>query len=80
MPRQEHYYKKCTKIVCDGKEIRHVLVCPEGELLEQDRKCTHNVKMKRVRATIVAEEKHAMCVRHIVICGLFGCTIFFHNL
>jgi hypothetical protein len=54
------------------------MVCPDGEMLKQDRQCTCNVILRRVGATILAEEKHAMCMRHSVICGLFGCKIFFH--
>ena len=50
--------------------------------------------MRRVHATIVVMEKqcvtysecvfvavgiqHAMLMRHIIICGLSGCTIIFH--
>jgi len=52
----------------------------------------YNVRLRRVRATIVAMEKknitnselvflalgiqHAMCMRHIIICGLSGSTVF----
>jgi hypothetical protein len=60
---------------------------------KQDRQCTYNVTLRHVRATIVAVEKqyylfrlyvfvaldiqHAMRIRHIGICGLSGCTVFF---
>jgi len=55
---------------------------------------TYNVTLRRVGAIIVAVEKqcvtysecvfvtlgtqHVRCMRHIVICGLSGSTIFFH--
>jgi len=61
---------------------------------KQDRKCTYNVTLRRVRINIVAEKKnnkyyiscvsvvlviqHAIRTRHLVICDLFSCTIFFH--
>jgi len=47
-----------------------------------------NAKFRLVRATIFAVEKqnelynlstqHATCMRHIVVSGLPGCTIFLH--
>jgi hypothetical protein len=70
--------KNVPKLFAMKKKFGTFAVCPEGELLKQDRQCTHNVILSRVRAAIVAGEKHAMCMRHIAICGLFGSTIFFH--
>ena len=59
-----------------------------------DRQCTYHVTLRRIRATIVVVGKqyhtysecvavalgiqHAMHMRHIVICGLPGFTVFFH--
>jgi hypothetical protein len=59
-----------------------------------DRQFTYNVTMRRVRATTVVVKKqsvlnslsvfadlgiqHAMCMRHIVICGLSSSSICFH--
>ena len=56
---------------------------------------TYNVTSRCVHATIFAEEKrsvlqilsvcvalsiqHAMRMRHIVICGVYSCAIFFHT-
>ena len=61
---------------------------------KKDRQCTYNVTLRRVHETVDTEEKqqvlhflsasvalgiqHAMRMRHIVICGLSGCTTFFH--
>jgi hypothetical protein len=62
---------------------------------KQDRQCTYNITLRRIRATIVTVKKavtitysecvyvvlgiqHAMCIRHIAMCGLSGSTIFFH--
>ena len=60
---------------------------------QQARQCTYNVILRCVRANTSAVEKqwvlhvmsvclkgiqHAMRMRHIVICVLSGCTIFFH--
>jgi hypothetical protein len=61
---------------------------------KQDKQCTHNVTLRRVRATIVVVEKQyyifcvcvfvalgiqrAILMRHIVIYGLSRSTIFFH--
>ena len=28
--------------------------------------------------TVALVTQHAMCLHHIVICGLFGCAAFFH--
>jgi hypothetical protein len=58
---------------------------------KQDRQCTYIATLRRVRAIIVAVErnkcyiflvsvcrlKYPACHAHIVICGLFSCTIFF---
>ena len=63
--------------------------------VKQERKCTYNVTLRRVRVTIVAVERaisitysecvfialgiqHAKRMRHIVICGLSDCAVFFH--
>jgi hypothetical protein len=53
---------------------------------KQGREYSYNVTLMRAFATIVAVEKrvlglstqHAMRIRHIVICGLPGSTIFLH--
>jgi hypothetical protein len=61
---------------------------------EEDRQCTYNVTLWNVRATtVVVKKQYALyipkvCVfvalggphgmRHVFICGLTGCTIFFH--
>ena len=61
---------------------------------QQDIQCTHDVTWRRVRTYIVTVGKeyelhiivcitalgiqHALCMHHIVICGLPGSAIFFH--
>jgi hypothetical protein len=53
---------------------------------------TCNVTLRCVRATIIAVDitysecvlvalgmQHTICMRHIIICGLFGSTIFFSD-
>jgi hypothetical protein len=61
---------------------------------KQESQCTYSLTMRRVRATIVAVKKqwvsqpegvfvalvirHAMGMRHIVMCGLPRSTIFYH--
>jgi len=63
---------------------------------EQDRQCTYNVTIRRVRVTIIAVENNVyllfwvcFCIivnvarkahepYYIVICGLYGCSIYFH--
>ena len=55
--------------------------------MQQDRQCTYDVTMRRVPATTVAVTfsecvsvalgiRHAMHIRHIVICGLSGSQYF----
>ena len=63
----------------------------DRQLLKQDRQCTYNVTMRCVRVTTVymicsecvsvaLVTRNAKRIRHIIfnICGMFGCTIFFH--
>jgi hypothetical protein len=77
------------------RQPRSVLGCCSTD--KQDRQCTYNGILRRVRVTIVAVEEleyyifwvcvcslsYPACKAHapycIVICGLFGCIIFFHN-
>ena len=60
------------------KKFGTFIAIPEGELLKQDRQRTYNVILGWVRATIVAEEMHAMRMLRTVICGLSSYTVFFH--
>jgi hypothetical protein len=54
--------------------------------IQRDRQSANNVTMRRVIAAIVAVEKQSMLhivkdtthMRHIVVCGLSGSTVFFH--
>jgi hypothetical protein len=38
--------------------------------LKQDSRCTYNVTLRRVRATIVAEEKQCYCICWVCVCSL----------
>jgi hypothetical protein len=68
-------------------------MCETWLLSQQDRQCTNNITLRRVRAIIVAVQnqsiaysegvflalgiQHPMRMPHIAICGLSGSTIFF---
>jgi len=60
-----------------------------NQSLKQDRECTYNVTMRRVRVTTVAMKNKYVCslskplcteqaLYYIVICGLLGSTILLH--
>jgi hypothetical protein len=62
-----------SKTMCEAQKIQ----------LKQDRKYTDIIKLWPVHVTIVAAEKQSgiqHAVRHIVIFGLSGTTIFFHTI
>ena len=69
------------------------VICSKNIIKKKERQRTHYVTLRRFRATTVAVEisvthykcvfvalgiQHALRVRHFVICGLLGSTIFFH--
>jgi hypothetical protein len=76
------------------RRMRQNVMLIGGNFYKQGSKCTWNVTLMGVHASIVVMEKqcvtysecvfvaigvqHAMLKRHIVICGLSGCTIIFH--
>jgi hypothetical protein len=42
------------------------------------RPCNHSFSGKALRQSVALYSQHAMRMRHIVICGLPGPTVFFH--